>query len=90
MQKTEKRLSDRLVLAEEAAKALFDTGNSRVNSGYEPRDTSEANAAIRQLAKSFDELPGTIALVLDAARDTGDLLSDDRFPGAGRDCAECR
>ena len=81
MEKTEIEYTDRIPLAEEAAKALFYTGDSSAATVYEPLNSEEANAAVRQLAQSFADLPGTITRVLDAARDTGDLLSDDRFQG---------
>ena len=81
MEKTEIEYTGRIALAEEAAKALFYTGDSSAATVYEPLNSEEANAAVRQLAQSFADLPGTIARVLDAARDTGDLLSDDRFQG---------
>ncbi len=47
----------------------------------EPDDPSEAEAAVRHLSELFDELPGTISQALEAARDSGDLLSSDRFQG---------
>ena len=81
MEKTEIEYTDRVALAEEAAKALFYTEDSSAAAGYEPLNSEEANAAVRQLAQSFADLPGAITRVLDAARDTGDLLSDDRFQG---------
>ena len=70
-----------IAFAEDAARNLFDNGHSSSAPTYEPQNREEADAAVRQLARSFDELPGTIARVLDAARDTGELLSDDRFQG---------
>ena len=81
MQNTEVNDQNGVVFAEEAARSLFDNGDSSSIPTYEPQTPAEANAAVRQFAQSFDELPGTIARVLDAARDTGELLSDDRFQG---------
>ena len=81
MQKTEIDYTDRIALAERSAEALFDAENASAVAVYEPRGPEEANAAVRQLSQSFADLPGTITRVLEAARDTGDLLSDDRFQG---------
>ena len=72
---------DRESLIMESAKVLFDGGNSGTAVIYEPRNPTEANAAVLQFARSFEELPATIASALDAARNTGELLSDDRFQG---------
>ena len=69
------------LLAEEAADHLFHANNDSDSTSFEPFDASTANAAVRRLAKRFDELPGAIANALDAARNSGDLLSSDKLQG---------
>lgn len=71
--------SDQSRLAEEAAEQLFHTRNGDALPTYEPSDLETANAATRRLGELFNEIPGAIASALDAARDTGDLLSGDRL-----------
>ena len=67
--------------AEEAADQLFDARNGDTAPSYEPTDLPAANAAVRRLGKRFNDLPGAIAEALDAARDSGDLLSSDKLQG---------
>ena len=74
--------------AVEAAEVLFDAKDSSAVDIYEPRNSLEANAAVRRLGQSFEELPGTIARVLEAASGSADLLSGDRLQGPRRSSAE--
>ena len=67
--------------AEEAADQLFDARNGDSASSFEPTDLQAAEAAVRRLGKRFNDLPGAIAEALNAARDSGDLLSSDRLQG---------
>ena len=67
--------------AEEAADQLFDTRNGDTVSYCEPNDLLAAEAAVRRLGNRFNDLPGAIAEALDAARDSGDLLSSDKLQG---------
>ncbi len=67
--------------AEEAAHKLFYARNGSVEPYYEPSDLPTAEAAVRHLGKLFNDLPGAIAEALDAARDSGDLLSSDKLQG---------
>ncbi|MDD9994330.1 MAG: hypothetical protein OXS35_01085, partial [Dehalococcoidia bacterium] len=67
--------------AVEAAEVLFDAGDPGAVDIYEPRNSLEANAAVRRLGQSFEELPGTITRVLEAASGSAELLSSDRLQG---------
>ncbi len=67
--------------AEEAADQLFNARNGDTAPSYEPTDPPAAEAAVRRLGKLFNDLPGAIAEALDAARDSGDLLSSDKLQG---------
>ena len=75
--------SDRhlIMLAEDAAKRLFYAQNGGTAPTYEPTDLPEAEAAVRHLGELFDGLPGAVSEALGAARESGDLLSSDRFQG---------
>ncbi len=73
--------SDQIKLAEEAAEQLFHARNGDTLLTYEPSDLQTAHTATRRLEELFNEIPGAIASALDAARDTGDLLSSDRLQG---------
>ena len=68
-------------LAEDAAEQLFNARNGDASPTYEPSDLRTAYAATRRIGELFNEIPGAIASALDAARDTGDLLSSDRLQG---------
>ena len=48
---------------------------------YEPRNPLEANAAVQRLGQLFEDLPGTITRVLEAASGSANLLSSDRLQG---------
>ena len=67
--------------AEEAADQLFDARNGDTACSFEPTDLQAAEAAVRRLGKRFNDLPGAIAEALNAARDSGDLLSSDKLQG---------
>ena len=69
--------------AVEAAELLFDSEEASAVAAYEPRNSAEANAAIRRLGQLFNELPGTITRVLEAASGSATLLSSDRLQGLG-------
>ena len=70
-----------ILLAKEAAKQLFSTKGSRSPSVYEPRSFRTACAVVRQLGELFDRIPGSVADALEAARNSGELLSSDRLQG---------
>ena len=67
--------------AVEAADQLFNARNGDTVPYCEPNDLPAAEAAVRRLGKRFNDLPGAIAEALDAARDSGDLLSSDKLQG---------
>ena len=67
--------------AEEAADQLFNARNGDTVPYCEPNDLPAAEAAVRRLGERFNDLPGYIAEALDAARDSGDLLSSDKLQG---------
>ena len=71
----------RIRSAEEAADQLFNARSGDTAPYYEPTDLLAAEAAVRHLGKLFNDLPGAIAEALDAARDSGDLLSSDKLQG---------
>ena len=81
MRETSASDGDLIALAEDAAKQLFNARNGETPPTYEPSNIRTAHAATRRLGELFNELPGAIASALDAARDTGDLLSSDRLQG---------
>ena len=81
MQQIEVRNTDEIAQAELAADLLIDAEEPDAVAVYEPRNSREANAAVSRLAESFDDLPRAFARALDAARQTGEMLSDDRFQG---------
>ena len=68
-------------LAERAADQLFDARNKEEYPDYEPAGLEAAQAAVRRLGQQFEKLPGLMANVLEATRESGDLLSSDRFQG---------
>ena len=70
-----------ILLAEDAAQRLFNARNGDTAPLYEPTSLPAAEAAVRRLGKLFNDLPGAIAEALDAARDSGDLLSSDKLQG---------
>ena len=69
-------LTDRMAAAEEAADFIFD---ARGDTAFEPRNTQEANAAVRRFAERYEALPEKIRQAFDTARDSGELLSSDRL-----------
>ena len=73
--------SPQIRFAETAADQLFDARDGDNTPSYEPPDIPTAEAAVRRLGKRFDDLPGSIAEALEAARDSGDLLSSDKLLG---------
>ena len=75
------RDSQAITLAEGAAEQLFNARNGDALSVYEPTGIPAAQAAIRRLGQLFEGLPGAIADALDAARDSGELLSSDCLQG---------
>lgn len=73
--------SQPITLAETAAEQLFNARNGDVVRVYEPMDIPTAQAAVRRFGQLFEDLPGSIADALDAAQDSGELLSNDRLQG---------
>ena len=73
--------TERIARAKEAAELLFDTEDASAVAAYEPRNSLEANAAVRRLGQLFKELPGAITRVLEAASGSANLLSSDRLQG---------
>ena len=67
--------------AREAADLLFDAEDASAVDTYEPRSPLEANAAVQRFGQLFEELPGTITRVLEAASGSATLLSSDRLQG---------
>ena len=67
--------------AEEAADRLFNARNGDAAPTYEPASLLEAQAAVRRLGERFEGLPGAISQALDAARESANLISSDRFQG---------
>ena len=70
-----------ILLAQEAAEQLFDASGSHSPSVYEPRCSRTAHAAVCRLGDLFDQLPGSVADALEAAGNSGELLSSDRLQG---------
>ena len=81
MQQTEVGNTDEIAQVELAVDLLIDAEEADAVAVYEPQNRREANAAVSRLAGSFDGLPRAFARALDAARQTGEMLSDDRFQG---------
>ena len=81
MQQTEVSYTDEIAQAELAADLLIDAEEPDAVAVYEPQNRREANAAVSKLAERFDGLPRAFARAFDAARQTGEMLSDDRFQG---------
>ena len=73
--------SQLIALAEDAAEQLFNARSGDPLSAYEPTGLPAAKAAVRRLGQLFEGLPGAIADALDAARESGDLLSSDNLQG---------
>ena len=75
--------SDRhlITLAEDAVNRLFRAQSGDSAPTYEPTSIPEVEAAVRHLGELFDGLPGAISEALGAARESGDLISSDRFQG---------
>lgn len=67
--------------AEQAADQLFNARNGDTATYREPLDRLSADSAVRHLGKRFNDLPGAITQALDAARDSGDLVSSDKLQG---------
>ncbi len=72
---------DRIKLAVEAAEQVFDPKLASDAPSFEPSTVPEARAAVQRLGKLFEELPGSIAKALGAARSSGSLLSANRLQG---------
>ena len=66
-------------LAVQAAKQVFDRPHA--DPFYEPANSTDAETAVRHLGELFAELPGSAALALEAARESGTLISGDRLQG---------
>ena len=73
--------NERMARAKEAAELLFNAEDASAVDIYEPRNSLEANAAVQRLGQLFENLPGTITRVLEAASGSAGLLSSDRLQG---------
>ena len=81
MREADVNYTDGISLAEEAAKLLLDDEDDSAVAIYEPCNTQEAKAAVRQFHNDFANLRGKFRKSLEAARESGSLLSSDRFQG---------
>ena len=81
MQESHPEDANQIARAEEASDLLFDAEDTRAVSVYEPRNSQEADAAVKRLGQRFEKLPGTITRVLEAASESATLLSSDRLQG---------
>ena len=79
MQEPATKTNDGIALSEEAADLLLDDRDDSAEAKYEPDNVEEATAAVKRLSKRFDGLPGKISNSLESARDSGSMLSSDRF-----------
>ena len=70
-----------IALSEKAAEVLLDDEDDSAVATYEPTNREEANAAIRRFGQLFNDLRGKFRKSFEAARDSGSLLSSDRFQG---------
>lgn len=70
-----------LLQARKAAELLFNAKGSSNPSIYEPRNLLTARAAVHRLGELFEHLPGSVADALEAAGNSGELLSSDRLQG---------
>ena len=70
---------DPIARAGRAAELVFD--DKSVPAGLEPTSAEEARTAAQRLGELFEELPGSVKKVVDAARGSGSLLSSDRLQG---------
>lgn len=75
MQESHPDNSLQIARAEEAADLLFDAEDTSAVSVYEPRNSQEANAAVRRLGQLFEDLPGTVARAFEAASESATLIS---------------
>ena len=64
-----------------AADQVFDEKLSSVGASFQPTDAREARVAVKRLGARFEELPGSIARMIDAARSSGTLFAGDRLQG---------
>ena len=74
-------VDESIMLAQEAAEQLFHAKGSHSPSVYEPQSFRTARAAVCRLRELFDGLPGSVADALEAAGNSGELLSSDRLQG---------
>ena len=78
---TQPNRADSIALAQDAARQLFYAKSGSEPSVYEPQDSQEADAAVHGLRDLFEGLPGSVTSALEAARNSGESLSDDRLQG---------
>ncbi len=81
MREADVNYTNGISMAEKAAKLLLDDEDDSAVAIYEPRNTQEASAAVRQFHNDFASLRGKFRKSLEAARESGSLLSSDRFQG---------
>lgn len=70
---------DPIARAREAAEMAFD--DKPVPSHFEPTNGEEARAAVQRLGELFEQLPGVVRRMVDAARSSGTLISSDPLQG---------
>lgn len=68
-------------LAENAAELLLDDEDDGAVAIYEPINRHEADAAVRRFGQLFADLRGKFKKSIEAARDSGQLISSDRLQG---------
>ena len=70
-----------ILQAEKAAEILLDDEDDSATAVYEPSNRGEANAAVVRFGQLFAGLRGKFRKSIEAARDSGSLLSSDRLQG---------
>ena len=81
MREADVHSTGRITLAEKAAELLLDDEDDGAVAIYEPTNRQEANAAVRRFGQLFADLRGKFRKSIEAARDSGSLLSSDRLQG---------
>jgi len=79
MREAEFKDTEGIARSREAADLLFDAEDDRPLDVYEPRNISEANAAIQRFGQLFQVQSGLMKRVMRGASGSANLLSGDRF-----------